>query len=114
MLWKTTADGPKAIIVTRHQAPSPQHGCYHRQGHGVIESVKSTFAKYIYYQILMHPADIEKTAVMTLFGLFKFNHLPFNSSRAGGRIGLCLGFLGAIIIASRTEAEVYHGCSLAT
>jgi hypothetical protein len=33
-------------------------------------------------QILMHPVDIEKMAVMAPFGLFKFNCLPFGLHNA--------------------------------
>jgi hypothetical protein len=36
-----------------------------------------------YYQILMHPADIQKMAVTTLFGLFELWRLPFGLLNAG-------------------------------
>jgi hypothetical protein len=36
-----------------------------------------------YYQILMHPADIEKTAVTAPFGLFEFTRLSFGLWNAG-------------------------------
>ncbi len=36
-----------------------------------------------YHQILMHPADIPKTAIATLFGLFKFLRMTFGLRNAG-------------------------------
>ena len=35
-----------------------------------------------YFQIIMHPADIPKTAFITPFGLFEFLHLPFGLRNA--------------------------------
>jgi hypothetical protein len=36
-----------------------------------------------YYQISMHPADIQKMAVTTPFGLFELRRLPFGLQNAG-------------------------------
>jgi hypothetical protein len=49
-----------------------------------------------YYQILMHPADIEKTAVTMPFGLFEFTGLPIGLWNAGNTFqpGFHLRLLG--------------------
>jgi hypothetical protein len=37
----------------------------------------------VYYQILMHAADIKKTAITTAFRLFEFTRKPFGLQNAG-------------------------------
>ena len=38
-----------------------------------------------YYQIFMAPEDVPKTAVVTLFGMFKFLRLPFGLRDTGNK-----------------------------
>lgn len=69
-----------------------------------------------YHQTLVHPDDINKTAVITLFRLFEFLRMPFglkNATQAFQRlmdkVGRGLDFvfiyLDDILVASRSEVE---------
>jgi hypothetical protein len=71
-----------------------------------------------YHQILMHPGDIEKMAIATPFGLFKFLRMTFSLRNAGNTfqwqmdrllagLDFVFVYLDDIIIGSHSTAE--HG-----
>ena len=69
-----------------------------------------------YYQVEMHPDDIQKTAVITPFGTFVFLRMPFGLMNAGSTFQKCMDailgdldyvfvYLDDILIASSTFQE---------
>ncbi len=73
-----------------------------------------------YHQILMHPGDIEKTAIAAPFGLFEFLRMTFGLRNAGNTfqwqmdrllsgLDFVFVYLDDIIIGSRSAAEHARG-----
>ena len=83
-------------------------------------SGKSVFSKIDlvkgYYQVMMHPVDIPKTAIVTPFGLWEFVVMPFGlrnagntfqllMDRVGTNLGFCFIYLDDILVASADMEE---------
>lgn len=68
-----------------------------------------------YHQVLVHPQDVPKSAVITLFGLFEFLQLPFGLKRTAQNfqrlmdsvlqgLSFLFGYLDDILVASTSAA----------
>ncbi len=81
-LWRPCGDYRRLNLATKHDRyPLPSildlsaklHGC---KFFSVIDLVKG------YHQVSMSPADIQKTAIITPFGLFEYLFMPFGLMNA--------------------------------
>ena len=79
--------------TTPDRYPVPNVHDLSAQLHGCTVFTKLDLVKG-YYQIPMHPADIEKTAVITPFGAFEWLFMPFGLRNAGNSFQRMMDRLG--------------------
>jgi hypothetical protein len=122
--WRPCGDFRRLNLVTKPDSyPLPNMMDFAAKAEGCTVFSKIDLRKG-YFQIPMHSADIEKTAITTPFGLFEFTRMPFGLRNAGctfqrlmdralAGLNNAFWYLDDIIVASKSVQEhVEHLCGL--
>jgi RNase H-like domain found in reverse transcriptase/Reverse transcriptase (RNA-dependent DNA polymerase)/Integrase zinc binding domain len=81
--WRPCGDFRRLnLVTTANSYPLPNMMDFSTKAEGCTVFSKIDLRKG-YYQIPMHAADIEKTAITTPFGLFEFTRMPLGLRNAG-------------------------------
>jgi cleavage and polyadenylation specificity factor subunit 1 len=81
--WRPCSDFRRLNLVTvpdSYSLPNMMDFSVKAEGCSVFSKID---LRKRYFQIPMHAADIEKTAITTPFGLFEFTRMPFGLRNAG-------------------------------
>lgn len=103
----------KVTVPDRYPIPHLQDFAHKLHGCTIFSTINLTRA---YHQIPMAAQDKEKTALITPFGLFEFNAMPFGLKNAAQTfqrfidtvlrgLDFCFCYLDDILIASQTDLE---------
>jgi len=117
--WRPCGDYRRLNNITQHDRyPLPNLQDFAANLHGCTVFSKIDLKKG-YHQIPMAAADIEKTAIVTPFGLYEYIRMPFGLKNAAQTFQRLMDhlfrdkpfvfiYLDDMIIASRTTAEHHH------
>lgn len=114
--WRPVGDFRKLNILTipdRYPVPHIQTFSSKLAGKKIFSKIDLTSA---YHQIPVHPDDVEKTAVITPFGLFEYRYMPFGLRNASATfqrfmdsifrdVNCVFTYIDDILIASETEEQ---------
>jgi len=100
-------------IPDRYPVPNIKHYCHRLSGCNTFSKIDLVRA---YHQIPVHPEDIQKTAIITPFGLFEFPFMPFGLRKAAQTfqrfmyvilkdMDFCFAYLDDILVFSRCPQE---------